>query len=143
MINEPIKINGEEYMSRDLRKKILNYAIEHFDDNTPACLCAVINDAIRKSSANDNGFVTYSELTVLKSFLFPDFHKMHFTTWYQSSGRKLDYNGTFYWIDIQDKQTRIDFLMHLIHITEEDTVVFSYLDERIIKSQKPTENERK
>ena len=131
MINEPIKINGEEYMSRDLRKKILNYAIEYFDDSTPACLCSVINDAIRKSCANDAGHVIWSELTVLKSFLFPDFHKTHFKTWYQSSGRNLNYCGTFYWIDINDKQSRIDFLKHLIFITDDDSLVIPYHDERI------------
>lgn len=143
MINETIKIRGLEYKSRYVRKKILNDAIDTICRENRVCMCAAIHDSIINLFKKKFEYFSYEEMFVLKSFLFPDFHRMHFTTWYQSSGRKLYYNGTFYWIDIQDKQTRIDFLKHLIHITDEDTVVFSYLDERIVKQQKPTENERK
>ena len=130
MKNEPIKIHGKEYMTRDLRKQLLQDAIKHIE-LSGNCMCAAFNVALRTFFKNKYDIVLFSEQEVLKKFLFPDFHRRHFEYWYQSSGRTLNYGGRFFWIDIQDKQTRINFLKHLIFITDDDSLVIPYHDERV------------
>lgn len=131
MKNEPIKIHGKEYMTRDLRKQLLLNTIEYIENGSIRGLCASMNKAFRTLFQNHNDNIIFAEQDVLKKFLFPDFHKTHFQVWYESSGRTLDYNGRFYWIEIEYTQPRIDFLNHLLFITDDDSLIIPYHDERV------------